>query len=61
MRFNFSVYFAFFEMIAKNENFQKTGKAVVLRAQQLTRPPFWPKINILKYGVYGIPTKQSIN
>ena len=30
-------------MIAKNENFQKIGKVVVLRAQKTTRPPFRPK------------------
>ena len=62
MRFNFSGYFAFSEMIAKNENFQKIGKN--------WRPPFRPKENIFKYMVYGIeknrlcntvPTKQSIN
>ena len=43
MRFNFSSYFAFFEMIAKKENFQKIGEGVVLRAQKSTRPPFRPK------------------
>jgi hypothetical protein len=70
MRFNFSGYSAFFELIAKNGNVQKIGKGVVLRAQKLTRPPFRPKKNILKYRVYGIqkkrlcntiPMKQSIN
>ena len=30
-------------MIATNENFQKIGKVVVLRAQKSTRPPFRPK------------------
>jgi hypothetical protein len=34
MCFNFSGYFAFFEMIAKNEKFQKIGKGVVLRIQK---------------------------
>ena len=43
MHFNFSGYFAFFEMIAKKENFQKIGEGVVLRAQKSTRPPFRPK------------------
>ena len=45
MRFNFSGYFEFFEMIAKNENFQKIGKVVVLRGQKITRPPFRPRKN----------------
>ena len=43
MRFDFSGYFAFFGMIAKNENFQKIGDGVVLRAPKSTRPPFRPK------------------
>ena len=70
MRFNFSGYFAFFEMIAKNEKFQKIMKGVVLCNQKFMRTPFRPKKNILEYWVYGIqknglgntvPTKQSIN
>jgi hypothetical protein len=43
MHFKFSGYFAFFEMISKNENFQKIGKGVVLRAQKLPHHPLGQK------------------
>jgi hypothetical protein len=53
MRFNFSGYFALFEMIAKNKKNPKIGKGVVLRVQKLTPPPLSPKENILKNRVYS--------